>query len=291
VRGRPGRLIRVSLAVIAASFALVPCRQVTGRLPIDPRHRPATTPGEMWVVCLNHVVVSYLTLSDELEAELASATPGDLVSSEMELARRYRVSRLTARAALKELERRHVVRRMQGRGTFVLRRLDYRITSAGPLSFTEIVTQAGGKPSTTVEHVEERVATAPERRTLGLPARAKVVELFRRRWLEGEPVSVDTSVMPLELVPGIRDRLADDTSLYRLLVDVYDLRPRRAWYRGAVVSASAEVARLLDLRSRTDLHYSESRLESDRLERPIEMNKAWLRTDLFNVVVEVGAFR
>jgi len=49
-------------------------------------------------------VVSYLVLSDELEAELASAKPGDPVVSETELARQRRVSRLTARAALQELE-------------------------------------------------------------------------------------------------------------------------------------------------------------------------------------------
>lgn len=239
----------------------------------------------------SRVVVSYLTVSEELEAELLGAKPGDPVPSETELARKYRVSRLTARAALQELERRHLVRRIQGRGTFVLHRLDYRIAPDGPASFTEIVTQAGGEPSTTVEGVGVRVATAAERRTLELPPRSKVVEMTRRRWLNGEPVAWGKSIMPSALVPGIEEELVDNASLYRIMVDRYDLQPRRAWWRSEVVSAPTDVARRLELRSRTDLYHNQGRLESARLLCPIELNDGWLRTDLFNVVVEIGAFQ
>lgn len=236
-------------------------------------------------------MVSYLILSDDLEAELTAAAPGSPVASETELARLYRVSRLTARAALNELERRHIVRRIQGRGTFVLRRLDYRIAPDGPASFTEIVTQAGGKPTTTVEKIDERAATAAERRALALAPRAKVVELTRRRWLEGEPVGLISSVLPSALVPGIREHVIDGASLYQVMVDQYDLQPRRAWWRSEVATAPEDVARLLDLKSRADLHHNRGRLECARLGRPIEINNGWLRTDLFNVVVEIGAFR
>lgn len=173
----------------------------------------------------------------------------------------------------------------------MLRRLDYRVAPDGPASFTEIVTEAGGKPSTTVESVEQRQATPAERRALGLPSRAKVIELSRRRWLDDEPVGYGHSVMPLALVPGIGEHLEDGASLYRVLVDRYDLQPRRAWFRTEVVFAPPEVARLLYLRNRADLYYNQGRLESARLKRPIEINDGWLRTDIFNVVVEVGAFQ
>jgi DNA-binding GntR family transcriptional regulator len=230
-------------------------------------------------------------LSDDLEATLTTAAPGSPVASEMELARQYRVSRLTARAALNELERRHIVRRIQGRGTFVLRRLDYRIAPDGPASFTEIVTAAGGNPRTTTEKVEERVARADERRALDLPARARVIELTRRRWLEGEPVGVGCSIVPVALMPDLGKHVMDGASLYRVMVDRYDLEPRRAWWRSEVRTAPPDIARLLDLKSRADLYHNQGRLESARLGRPIEINDGWLRTDLFNVVVEIGAFR
>jgi GntR family transcriptional regulator len=235
--------------------------------------------------------MSYLTLSQRLEEQLASASPGDLVPSENELARYHNVNRLTARAALQELERRHLVRRIQGRGTFVSRRLDYRISTEGPASFTEIVRLAGGNPSTTTDKLLVRPATAAERRSLALAPRAQVVELQRRRWLNDEPVGVGSSVLPAALVPGLRDKLGSGGSLYRVLAEEYDLQPRRAWFRCEVSAAPEEVASQLKLRGRPDLFHNCGRLESERLRIPVEINDGWLRTDLFNVVIEVGDFK
>jgi GntR family transcriptional regulator len=234
--------------------------------------------------------MSYLSLSQRLEKELATASPGDLVPSENELARFHNVHRLTARAALQELERRHLVRRIQGRGTFVVRRLDYRITTDGPASFTEIVRSAGGNPSTTTEETLVRPATAAEARSLALSPRAKVVELKRRRWLDGEPVGVGNSVLPARLVPGLLEKLGPEGSLYQALAQEYDLQPRRAWFRCQVEAAPEAVADQLKLRGRPDLFHNCGRLESERLHIPIEINDGWLRTDLFNVVIEVGDF-
>jgi GntR family transcriptional regulator len=236
-------------------------------------------------------VMSYLSLSRCLEEQLATASPGDLVPSENELARLHQVNRLTARAALQELERRHLVRRIQGRGTFVVRRLDYRISTDGPASFTEIVRRAGGNPSTSTDDVIVRTASPAERRSLMLAPRAQVVELRRRRWLDDELVGVGISVLPAVLVPGLPGKLGLDGSLYRVLAEDYDLQPRRAWFRCEVEAAPEAVAEKLKLRGRPDLFHNCGRLESERLKLPVEINDGWLRTDVFNVVIEVGEFK
>jgi GntR family transcriptional regulator len=236
-------------------------------------------------------MVSYLALSQRLEEQLATASPGALVPSENELARHHKVNRLTARAALQELERRHLVRRVQGRGTFVCRRLDYRISTQGPASFTDIVRSAGGDPSTTTEAVLVRAPTPAERRSLALAPRAQVIELRRMRWLGDEPVGVGNSVLPAALVPRLPEKIGADGSLYRALAEEYDLRPKRAWFRCEVEAAPEAVAAQLKLRGRPDVFHNCGRLESERLHIPIEINDGWLRTDMFNVVIEVGDFR
>jgi len=66
----------------------------------------------------------YLEIADRLAAELVGCAPGTRVASEPELADRFGVGRAAARSALQELERRLLVRRVQGAGTFVNRRID-----------------------------------------------------------------------------------------------------------------------------------------------------------------------
>lgn len=250
----------------------------------------AVLPGRLLVASMV-TMMSYLSLSQRLEQELATAAPGDLVASENELARLHKVSRLTARAALQELERRHLVRRVQGRGTFVVHRLDYKITTDGPASFTEIVRAAGGNPATSTDEVIQRPPTAAERRSLDLADGDAVIELRRRRWLDGDLAGVIDSVLPGKLMPGLAERLGADGSLHAALAGAYDLAPRRTWFRCEIEAAPRDVAERLELRGRPDLFHAQGRLESSRLGLPLEINNWWLRTDLFNVVIEIGDFK
>ena len=61
--------------------------------------------------------VTYLVLADSLAEQIADMAPGTRLPSENELITEHGVSRITARAALSELEQRHLVRRARGSGT------------------------------------------------------------------------------------------------------------------------------------------------------------------------------
>src|SRR3954452_15591466 len=63
----------------------------------------------------------YVQLADEIAHGIREGAlrPGDRVASEPELVRRHGVSRATAVRALEHLEKTGLVRREQGRGTFV----------------------------------------------------------------------------------------------------------------------------------------------------------------------------
>ena len=99
----------------------------------------------------------YLEIADQLAGELATFAPGSRVASEPELATRFGVGRAAARSALQELERRLLVRRVQGAGTFVNRRIDYVISRTRPPSWHATVTAAGAVPRSQTKDVE-RVA-------------------------------------------------------------------------------------------------------------------------------------
>jgi DNA-binding GntR family transcriptional regulator len=232
----------------------------------------------------------YLALSDELEADLAGAVAGHPVPSEHEIAAAHGVNRLTARAALQELERRHVVRRVQGLGTFVARRIEYRIGPEVTPSWTSTVRLAGAEPRTVNEPVHTRRARAAERATLGLDAGARVTEVHRLRYVDGTLVATATSVLPTDLVPQLARELGPESSLHDTLVGAYGLHPARDWLRYEVEVAPSAVAARLGLRGRPLLAHHQGRLADRGLGRVIELNDNWDRLDVFDVVVEIGRY-
>jgi DNA-binding GntR family transcriptional regulator len=232
---------------------------------------------------------TYLQIADTLAQRIARRQPGAHVESEHELAAAFHVNRLTARAALDELERRFIVRRARGRGTFVARRIVYRIGPDRTPSWTETVRQAGGSPRTENERIRP---VAPPRwvcHELGLGEGDKAMLLQRRRWVDGELATWSTHYLRPDTVPAIERRMGAESSLYQVLTGVYELMPRRAWSRCELEVAGDAIARQLGLRGREHVFVLRGRLDCARLRLPIEVSIGYSRMDVFHVVYEYGA--
>jgi DNA-binding GntR family transcriptional regulator len=236
-------------------------------------------------------VPAYLELASTVERELGRLGPGAVAPSEHQLAARFGVSRLTARAALEELERRWVVRRVQGRGTFVLGRIEYPVGPGVPPSWTEAVRLGGGEGASITESVRPARGPAWTRRLLGVDPGERLLHLRRSHLLDGELASCSETWMVASLVPGLAARLGREGSLYALLSGTYGLRPHRAWYRAELGMAPPQVAaRLgLSLPARPPLALAtRGRVDAAERGRPLEVTQAWARADLLRIVFEVG---
>ena len=88
-------------------------------------------------------VPRYIAIADGLAEQWSGLAPNSLVESEMQIAASFDVNRQTAREVLKELERRNLVRRIVGRGTFTALKLAYPIERGRPPSFRRVVSRAG----------------------------------------------------------------------------------------------------------------------------------------------------
>lgn len=232
---------------------------------------------------------TYLRIADTLAQRLARRRPGALVESEHELAERFGVNRLTARAALEELERRYAVRRTKGKGTFVARRIEYRIGPDRTPSWTATVREAGGRPRTENERV--RLVRPPiwARRELGLGEQDRAYLLQRRRWVDGDLATYASSFVNPALVPDLERRMGVESSLHEVLTGFYELSPQRAWSRCEFEVASPAVARQLSLRGRDMVSVVRGRLDCVRSGRRIEASAAYSRMDVLNIVYEFGA--
>lgn len=231
---------------------------------------------------------TYLAIAGALARSLSRAQPGSRLPSENELARTYGLHRQTARAVLQELERRHLVRRVRGRGTFVASLIDYRVGPDAPPSFSETVGRSGARPRSETERIRLRTAPAAVRAELGLDADSQVYLLARRRFVDDELVGCGDTYLAADLVPELPRRLRSGASLYQVLTEAYGLEPVRTAYRAEVELAPERVTRRLELDAQPWTIATRGIAECGRLKRPIEVTAGWLRADVFRLVVEFG---
>jgi DNA-binding GntR family transcriptional regulator len=236
---------------------------------------------------VNAALPSYLALADELEQFAARLPPGSRLPSEHDLVALHEVSRLTARAAVQELERRHLVRRVRGSGTFVARRIDYAVRSDMPPSWSETVRRAGGEPFRTVVGIGRVPAPLHVSRALDLPRGTRVVAVSRLGTVDGLVADIGTSWIPDDLVHDL-DRFIDDGgSLYTALLRSGSL-PRRRWITAELQTVPAEAAAQLELEGRPQVWRLESCNDDAVNGRPVEFAEGWLRPDVYRVRLHLG---
>lgn len=231
---------------------------------------------------------TYLELADGIAATLGAV--GDRVVSENELAELHGVSRPTARAALQELERRYLVRRVRGAGTFVSRRIDYVISHDTAPSASATLRLVGCEPE--VEVVAARTIGAPADVAMHLDVMRStpVVHVQRLIKVEGIVTSWTTAFLIARLVPGIAAHVRSQTSLFEVLRCVFGLEAQRRWSRANTEVPPDAVTAALELEGRPPTWLLEG-VNHDRANprQAIEFTRSWMRADVINVVFEMGS--
>lgn len=194
-------------------------------------------------------VSRYRQIADQLAAAILDQRPGVRLPSEFEIVNRLGVSRATATQALRDLEQRGLVTRLQGRGTFVAED-DRAIRSNKPgilPSFSEDLRAAGRKTRERVIALEIVGAPAEVATALDIAAGQDVWCLERIIVSDDQPVVHLTSWLPCTLVPRLSRKAIEETSLYDQLSTVEGSpgRPCSADERWSAATApSATAARL-----------------------------------------------
>ena len=225
---------------------------------------------------------------DRLLAEVEAARPGARLGTERELAERLGVARSTVRAALADLERNGVVRRVRGRagGIFVAeRKVERDLTSLAGLPY--YLRRQGFESDARVLSTATLEADAETAAVLDTDV---VLEVVRVRLADGEPISLERASFPADRFPGLLDRSLAG-GIYDLLQAEYELVPGEAEERIEVVAAGATEARLLGIARGAPL-LAVARTTWDAEGRPFERSHDLFRADRARIVVRarsVGA--
>lgn len=222
----------------------------------------------------------YQKVIDTIVARIAAGEllPGGMLPSETQLAAEVGVSQGTARKALMMLEQHGILRREQGRGTFVTA----RTPDSSLFNFFRLRDHDGAviRPELVDEKVVQRAATAEEQSLL-FDKPDRVYEISRIRCLEGINSTVETSVIPAALFAGIENRAPLPSALYILYQQNYGCIVLKADECIVATAATPSQAKALNISEGVPLLQVE-RLAFDILGRPIERRRSLYRTDRFS---------
>jgi GntR family transcriptional regulator len=230
------------------------------------------------------VVPLYYQIQQGLLASIRAGRlkPGTLIPSEEDISRRLRVSRMTARQALKSLCSLGVAYSQRGKGTFVSGvKLEKNIRQV--LSFSQEMVARGARPRSkviafTVQPAETDVAEA-----LGLRPKETIYFLRRVRMDGSLSMGVETAYLPRQLYPGLLEKFDPRTSLYQALSRLYGIDIAIADEVVEAALAGAEEARLLHVEKGSPV-FVFTRTSYIDSGKPVEYVKSIFRADRYKLV-------
>ena len=211
--------------------------------------------------------------------------PNSRLPSERALSAYFGVSRMTVRAALKELDDSGVVTARRGSGTFVsANKLEQPLS--GLTSFTEDVRARGQRPGSRVLDATLVPAALEFAQVFHVEIGAPLVRITRVRLADDIPLAVETSYVLGRLCPGLESTDLENGSLYATLRDVYSVRPTIARQSIEAAAPTAEERALLELPSSAPvLRMSRVSMLTDGT--VVEFVRATYRGDRYLLTVEL----
>ena len=208
--------------------------------------------------------------------------PGASLPSEHEIARVFRVSRMTGRQALKALSSLGVTYTLWGKGTFVSGvKLEKDVRQV--TSFTEEMQALGLKVSSKALSCEITLPDDEVTAALHLSAREELISIRRIRYANSSPMAVEWSRIPRRLCPDLLEKFVPGSSLYDTLLRHYGIHMNLAEEVIEAGLASAEVARLLKAPKESPM-FIFTRTSYIQSGEPVEFVKSVYRGDRYKIV-------
>lgn len=229
----------------------------------------------------------YVQVKDSLVRRLIDGAwrPGQLIPSEMELAREVGVSQGTIRKALDAMTADSLLVRRQGRGTFVSEPEESRLL----FRYFRLSADEGGRafPDSRVTGFSGANATKAEARQLDIEPGSSLFRIDRVRDLSGKPMIIETILLPAARVPGFARSETIPNNVYRLYSSRWGITIGRASERLKAVAANATDAAALNCPVGAPL-LEISRVAYDLEDRPVELRLSRCLTENFHYSSELG---
>ena len=229
-----------------------------------------------WILFDDSGVPLYAQLKYKLLKEIeTNYKPGDLIPPESKLITLYKVSRITVRKAMDELEREGIIIKKQGKGTYVKeKKISYNANSIG--SFTQRFKEQNHSLKTiTLEY--EIINT--DHYVKDLLKCDTLLCIKRFRVLDDNPFAIMLNYMDYEKVPNLQKKFKEQ-SLYSFLKKEYDIEFYGVIETVEARGATKQEAEQLGIQENFPL-FSLRRLSSGKDGRLVEYSDIVIKSDMY----------
>lgn len=234
----------------------------------------------------------YYQLTEILRQRITSGElkPGDQLPTEEMLCQEFDLSRGTVRHAFSALVNDGLVRREQGKGTFVIfnrpRRASFELAR-----FDKDVRQKHQRPGTRLLKKEVIPAAREVAARLNIAVGERIILIERLRLADEHPVIHETRYLAYALCPQLVEDNLENESIHSLLIHKYHLPLIRTEHIIEVRSLSAKQARLMEVSPGTMAFYVDrlTYTTTERGECPAVWYQAIYRGDEYHFRAEFEA--
>jgi GntR family transcriptional regulator len=209
---------------------------------------------------------------------------GQPIPSERELAATYGLNRMTVRNAIDALVGEGILKKVQGKGTFVTaqHKIDsnlYKLQGFGKMLKTK-----GIEPSTKLLHAAKRKAGHKYGAIFNLDEEAELFRIVRLRLGDNEPITLEDTLVPFGFIKDIDQYDFGVHSLYDLFA-ANQIRLDRAHETLTLVKLRNPEAKLLKVAPGSTVFLHECKTY-DENERVVEFTKSYTNGQKSNFVAE-----
>lgn len=223
----------------------------------------------------------YAQIKEMLRARILDGTykPHQQMPSESEMIETFKVSRITVRQALGDLQKEGLIFKIHGKGTFVSKTKAFQ-DLARLQGFAEAMSRLGHEIFNQLLSIKSVPASATVAERLEIEPRAMVSEIRRVRYLNREPISVDVSYVGEDLGNRLRNEDLATRDIFLIVENDYGVALGNADLRIESMLADVTLARLLKVTEGSPILRIE-RLTFTADQRPLDFEYLYYRGDAF----------
>lgn len=230
----------------------------------------------------------YIQIKDIYREKILSGElkHGDKIESEMEIQKRFGVSRITARQAILNLEKEGMVNRGRGRGTFVIWKPAIKEKLSEIRSFSHEMELHGRVPGTSSFTIDREQVAEKAAKIFNLDPREEMYCLRRVRTADDVKLVYMVSYFPLDTDLPIREDNSTE-SMYEKFEVIGTGKPKRIEEEFSAEIPSDEVRNSLNIPKSLPV-LARKRISFDEEDNIIEYTISYYRSDLYTYMNSTG---